>query len=92
MSWTDWSLLGIFILGFVLFLIGANTYNAIIGYAGIYLFIGSVAAYLIIYIYKELKKKPAATDPASAPSCSESIETDTLSLHDALPISAVFFV
>ena len=60
MSWTDLTCLGIFILGFLLFLYGANTYNAIIGYTGVYLFIGAIAAYLIIYIYKELaKKKPA---------------------------------
>ncbi len=60
MSRTDLACLGMFILGFLLFLIGANTYNGIIGYAGIYLFIGAIAAYLIIYIYKELtKKKPA---------------------------------
>jgi hypothetical protein len=59
MTWTDWTCLGIFILGFLLFLYGANTYNTIIGYAGIYLFIGAIAAYLIIYIYKELAKKPS---------------------------------
>jgi len=57
MSYTDWALLGLFIAGFLLFLYGANTYNAIFGYGGIYLFIGSVAAYLLIYIYKELTKK-----------------------------------
>ena len=60
MSYTDWVLLGLFVTGFLLFLYGANTYNAIVGYSGIYLFIGSIAAYLIIYIYKEItKKKPA---------------------------------
>jgi membrane-bound ClpP family serine protease len=60
MSYTDWVLLGLFIAGFLLFLYGANTYNAIIGYSGIYLFIGSIAAYLVLYIYKEItKKKPA---------------------------------
>ncbi len=60
MSYTDWVLLGLFITGFLLFLYGANTYNAIVGYSGIYLFIGSIAAYLIIYIYKEItKRKPA---------------------------------
>jgi hypothetical protein len=59
MSWTDWTLLGLFILGFLLFLYGANTYNAVVGYSGVYLFIGSVLAYLVAYIYKELtKKKP----------------------------------
>ena len=59
MSWTDWTLLGLFILGFLLFLYGANTYNSVVGYGGVYLLIGSIAAYLIIYIFKELtKKKP----------------------------------
>ncbi len=60
MSWTDWTLLCLFIVGFLLFLVGANTYNAIVGYSGIYLSIGSIAAYLVIYIYKEItKEKPA---------------------------------
>ncbi|HLN88754.1 MAG TPA: hypothetical protein VK253_01695 [Candidatus Binatia bacterium] len=63
MTWTDWTLLGVFILGFVLFLYGANTYNAFVGYTGIYLFIGSIAAYLIIYIYKEITKKPSTQNP-----------------------------
>ena len=57
MSWIDWTLLGIFILGFLLFLYGANTYNQVVGYSGVYLFIGSIVAYLVVYIYKELTKK-----------------------------------
>ena len=60
MTWTDWTCLGIFILGFLLFLYGANIYNAIVGYTGVYLFIGAIAAYVIIYLYKELTKKPSA--------------------------------
>jgi hypothetical protein len=63
MSWIDWTCLGIFILGFLLFIVGANIYNALIGYSGIYLFIGSIAAYLIIYVYKELTKKPPVQNP-----------------------------
>ncbi|MGD0070777.1 MAG: hypothetical protein ABSB71_04370 [Candidatus Bathyarchaeia archaeon] len=63
MSWTDWACLGIFVLGFLLFLYGANTYNTIIGYTGVYLFIGAIAAYLIIYIYKELTKKTPVQKP-----------------------------
>jgi hypothetical protein len=57
MSKTDWAILAVFIFGFLLFLYGANTYNALVGYAGIYLFIGSIGAYLVIFIYKELTKK-----------------------------------
>jgi hypothetical protein len=63
MSWTDWTCLGIFVLGFLLFLYGANTYNTIIGYTGVYLCIGAIAAYLIIYIYKELTKKTPVQKP-----------------------------
>jgi hypothetical protein len=58
MAWTGWACLGIFVLGFLLFLYGANIYNAIIGYTGIYLFIGAIVAYLVLYIYKELTKAP----------------------------------
>jgi hypothetical protein len=57
MSKTDWAIVAILILGFLLFLYGANYYDAVVGYAGIYLFIGGIVAYLIIYIYTELKKK-----------------------------------
>ena len=67
MSWTDWTILGAFIAGFLLFLYGANSYNAIAGYGGVYLFIGSIAAYLVLYIYKELKKKETVLAPTPAP-------------------------
>ena len=60
MSWTDWTLLGVFILGFLLFLYGANYYNTVVGYTGVYLFVVSIAAYFIIYAYKEMTKKKLA--------------------------------
>ena len=62
MSWTDWTCLGLFILGFVLFVVGANIYNVIVGYTGLYLSVGAIIAYLLIYVYKELTK-PAPTQP-----------------------------
>ena len=61
MSKTDLIVLFVFVLGFVLFLYGAKFYDATIGYAGIYLFIGAIGAYLLIYIYKELTKKTPST-------------------------------
>jgi len=61
MSWTDWTCLGVFILGFLLFILGANIYNAIVGYTGLYLFIGAIVAYIAIYVYKELTKNPSPT-------------------------------
>ena len=66
MSRIDWVLLGVFVLGFLLFLYGANTYNAVVGYGGVYMFIGSIIVYLIVYIYHEWTKKPAPLAPAPA--------------------------
>jgi len=63
MSWTDLTLLCLFIIGFLLFLVGANTYNSVIGYSGIYLFIGSIIVYLVVYIYKEISKKKPGQHP-----------------------------
>jgi hypothetical protein len=66
MSWTDWACLGIFVVGFLLFLYGANTYNAAVGYTGVFLFIGAIAAYLILYAAKEFAKE-AKEKPAQNP-------------------------
>ena len=99
MSWTDWTLFGVFVIGFLLFLYGANTYNVAVGYTGVYLFLGSIAAYLIIYIYKEITKKPmpAPTTPPFRPTKTEETtveitkkpeETeDTLSAIEEKPVA-----
>jgi len=63
MSWTDWVCLGIIVLGFVLFLYGANYFDATIGWAGVYLFIIGILAILILYIYGELTKKVNVQNP-----------------------------
>ncbi|MCW3995616.1 MAG: hypothetical protein NWE98_05645 [Candidatus Bathyarchaeota archaeon] len=63
MSWLDWTLLGVFALGFLLFLYGANYYNAVVGYTGVFLFIGSIIVYVAVYIYREITKKPVAQNP-----------------------------
>jgi len=57
MYWINCVLLVAFITGFIFFLYGANIYNSIFGYSGIYLSIGAIATYLIHYIYRELNKK-----------------------------------
>ncbi len=70
MSRTDWALLFAFLAGVLLFLYGANltiwsgaslnsAESAVIGYSGIYLLVGSVAVYMALYVYKELKSKIA---------------------------------
>jgi hypothetical protein len=63
MSSADWACLGVFVAGFILFLYGANTYDAVVGYTGMYMWIGSIIAYLLIYVYKGLTKKPTAQQP-----------------------------
>jgi hypothetical protein len=63
MSWTDWACLGIVILGFGLFLYGANVFNAVIGRAGVYLFFGGIIAFFVLYIYDELTKKTEVQNP-----------------------------
>lgn len=57
MSRTDWFCLGAVIFGFLLFLYGANLYNVIVGWIGVYFALGGVLAFLVIYIYKEWTKK-----------------------------------
>ena len=63
MSWTDWACLGLVVLGFVLFLYGANAYNAVIGWIGVYLFFGAILTFVVLYIYRELTKKTEAQNP-----------------------------
>jgi hypothetical protein len=63
MSKTDWACLGAVILGFFLFLYGANFYDVFVGWAGVYLFFGGIIGYLVLYIYGELTKKEEAQNP-----------------------------
>ena len=55
--------LGMVILGFVLFLYGANFYDAVIGWVGVYLIIGGILVFLLFYIYNELTKKVEVQNP-----------------------------
>ena len=57
MSRINWACLGIIVLGVVLFLCGANYYDATVGWVGVYLFIIGILAILVLYIYDELTKK-----------------------------------
>jgi hypothetical protein len=62
-SWTDWACFGAVMLGLVLFLYGANFYDVIVGWIGVYLFFGAILAFLILYIYGELTKKEEVQNP-----------------------------
>jgi membrane-bound ClpP family serine protease len=63
MSWVNWLCIALVIVGSVLFLVGANTYNAIVGWAGVYMFIGGILIYLVFYVYAEVKKRETAQKP-----------------------------
>lgn len=62
-SWVNWLCVGLVIMGSVLFLVGANTYNAIVGWAGVCMFIGGILIYLVFYVYAKLKKREIAQKP-----------------------------
>jgi hypothetical protein len=55
--------LGMVILGVVLFLYGANFYDVVIGWVGVYLMIGGILVFLLFYIYNELTKKVKVQNP-----------------------------
>jgi len=63
MSWTDWACLAIVILGFALFLYGGNVFDAVIGWIGVYFFVGGILSFLVLYIYGELTKKEDIQKP-----------------------------
>jgi divalent metal cation (Fe/Co/Zn/Cd) transporter len=63
MSRTDWVCLGVVMVGFVLFLYGANFYDGAVGWAGVALFFVGVLTFLVLYIYNELTKKEEAQNP-----------------------------
>ena len=59
MTWKDLTCLCVMVLGLILFLYGANYYNAIIGWTGVYLMVGSFSAEVIPKVYEKLGKKRA---------------------------------
>jgi len=57
MSWKDFVPLGIMFLGLVLFLHGANYYDAIVGWSGVFLAVGGLLAEIGLKIFEFLTKK-----------------------------------
>jgi hypothetical protein len=54
-------------VGIVFFLVGANIYNALIGWFGVFLFLGGILALILLYVYNSLSK-PKTDATASAES------------------------
>ncbi|TRO44377.1 hypothetical protein E2P42_01555 [Candidatus Bathyarchaeota archaeon] len=59
MSLINWFLLGVAIVGIVLFLYGANYYDPVVGWVGVAFFAGAFVVFLALYVRGELTKKPA---------------------------------
>ncbi len=57
MSREDWACFFVIIIGIILFLAGANFYNAFVGYLGFFLFMGGVIALIALYIYDYLASR-----------------------------------
>ncbi|HVP15804.1 MAG TPA: hypothetical protein VMT42_00340 [candidate division Zixibacteria bacterium] len=51
------------ILGVILFLYGANYYNNFVGWAGVYLFFGGIAAYVLLRIFWHQSKSVVDQKP-----------------------------
>jgi hypothetical protein len=63
LSWKDWAGLGIAILGIILFLVGANSYNVFVGWLGVFLFVGGILAIIVLYVYNALSKNSGKNKP-----------------------------
>ena len=59
MSWTDIACLALVVLGVILFLDGANIYDATVGWAGVGVFFVGLIVYVALQGYKSMAKKKA---------------------------------
>ena len=55
--WKNLGFLLVVILGIVLFLYGANYFNAVWGWAGVYLVVGVVMAYSAERVYEDFRRR-----------------------------------
>jgi membrane-bound ClpP family serine protease len=57
LSRADWACLGLIILGVILFLYGANFYDNFVGWTGVFMFVGGILAWIVLYVYGEVMKR-----------------------------------
>lgn len=67
MSREDWACLVLILLGIVFFLVGANIYNSLIGWFGVFLFVGGFLALIGLYIYNSVVKRKVTKAPSAGP-------------------------
>lgn len=63
MEWKGLACLLVVILGILLFLSGANYYNNIVGWAGVYLFFGGIVAYVLLRVFLHPAKSESDQKP-----------------------------
>jgi hypothetical protein len=56
MAWKDLACLSVIILGVIMFLYGANYYDASIGWAGVYIIIIGLIARVILIVWDRFRK------------------------------------
>jgi membrane-bound ClpP family serine protease len=57
MTWDDWVCVGLFIVGIILFLYGANYYDATVGWTGVLMFVAAFVAAIVLFVYKSLCRR-----------------------------------
>jgi hypothetical protein len=67
LSREDLACIGLIILGILLFLYGANYYNSLVGWTGVFLMIGGVIALGALAIYNNLVKRKPEEKPVATP-------------------------
>ncbi len=56
MSRTDWLCVFLIIVGVILILVGANYWNAVVGWLGVFLFVGAALVLVLLYVYHSLSR------------------------------------
>ncbi|MGA2308309.1 MAG: hypothetical protein ABSG57_02020 [Candidatus Bathyarchaeia archaeon] len=63
MEWKGLACLFVVILGVILFLYGANYYDNIVGWTGVYLFVGGIVAYVLLRVFLHRAKSASDQKP-----------------------------
>ena len=63
MDWKGLACFLVVILGIVLFLYGANYYNNVVGWSGVYLFVGGIVAYVLLKVFLHSAKSGSDQKP-----------------------------
>ena len=55
-SQKDWGCGGLILLGIILFLYGANYYDNLLGWLGVFFLVGGILGLILLYVYRILNK------------------------------------